>query len=59
MSRFSIVAMALLLLLAEGCSSHEEMKDLQQKCSGGDQDACAQLRTPPKPLPIPVLPHPG
>ncbi len=57
MSRLSIAAMALVLLLTVGCSSQEEMKGLQQKCNGGDQDACEQLRTPPKPLPIPVLPH--
>jgi hypothetical protein len=59
MSRFSIVGMALVLLLAEGCTSHEEMKDLQQRCSGGDRDACAQLNRSPKPIPVPPLPHPG
>ncbi len=51
MSRLSIVV--LVLLLAAGCSSHEEMKELQQRCNSGDQDACAQLN------PVPVLPRPG
>jgi uncharacterized lipoprotein len=42
MCRLSIVAMALALLLAAGCSS-QEMTRLQQQCNGGDQSACGQL----------------
>jgi hypothetical protein len=53
MTRLSVVAIALVLVLATGCSSHEEMQEIQQKCNGGDKDACAQLR------PVPILPRPG
>jgi hypothetical protein len=45
MCRLSIAAMAFGLLLAEGFMS-QQMAALQQECSGGDQNACAQVRAP-------------
>ena len=45
MCRLSIAAIAFGLLLAEGCMS-QHMATLQQECSGGDQNACTQVRAP-------------
>jgi hypothetical protein len=53
MGKLSIVAIALGLLLAAGCSS-QEMADLQKKCNDGDQSACAQVRAPVGPMSLPL-----
>jgi len=42
MFKLAKFAVALALLLATGCAS-EESAALEQKCNGGDQDACRQM----------------
>ena len=42
MSKLAKLAVTLALLLATGCASQQSAA-LQQKCNGGDQEACRQM----------------